>query len=155
MRNSKTVYATKKGFRVWSRSKKYISEVSPNIRCPNLKTAFWVDFLIPKSPNMKKVFNDLGNASFFGLIYKTNINKKWILQTFGEKIFVICKNLKYNTLHIKIIEMAHRLSLLKSHYCFLHFFWFLGCAVNTNSASISPVSPQNGQFPHRRLLMDL
>lgn len=57
MRNSNTVYATKKGVREKSRIMEWFSEVNPKIRCLNLKTAFWVDFLVPKSPNMKKVFN--------------------------------------------------------------------------------------------------
>ena len=136
MRNSKTVYATKNGLRVWSRSRKYISEVSPNIRCPNLKTAFWVDFLIPKSPNMKKVFNDLGNASFFELIHKTNINKKWIFQTFGKKIFVHYNNLIYNWLRAKISRLAHHLCPLYPYCWILHFFWFTSCPSNTHLASL-------------------
>ena len=40
-----------------------ISEVSPIIRCSIPRTAFWVDFLIPISPNLKKVFKTKGNAS--------------------------------------------------------------------------------------------
>ena len=56
MRNSNTVYGTKKGVREKSRIKKSFSEVSPKNRCLIPKTAFWVDFLIPISPNVKKDF---------------------------------------------------------------------------------------------------
>ena len=70
MRNSNTVQATKEGLREKSRKTECISEVSPKIRCLIHKTAFWVDFLIPKSPNMKKLFNVVGNASFLGDSFK-------------------------------------------------------------------------------------
>jgi hypothetical protein len=40
-----------------------VSEVRPIIRCLFLKTAFWVDFLIPLSPNLKNLFKTRGNAS--------------------------------------------------------------------------------------------
>lgn len=63
MRNMNTVCAMKRKPQEKSWVNEYFSEVSPVIRCLIPKTAFWVDFLIPISPNSKKVFKIVGNAS--------------------------------------------------------------------------------------------
>ncbi len=63
MRKTNTVCAKNENLRAKSRIRKKISEVSPTIRCPIPKTAFWLDFLIAISPKLKKDFKTKGNAS--------------------------------------------------------------------------------------------
>ncbi len=78
MRNTKTLYTgefevPKYDMRIAAN----VVEVSPMIRCLILKTAFWLDFLIAKSPNLKKVSKIKGNPSFSdGLNNRVNLLKK-------------------------------------------------------------------------------